>query len=256
MPSDNQKESTVVPHKGSAILIVDDDEAICDLVWEELAEQGYLCEVASDADEALAKLRGRSFDVVLLDIKLPGMSGIDLLGTIEKRYPMTAIIMMTAVNDLETAVEAMRVGASDYVVKPFTFDKLNGSITTVLKNRRLHGKVQNTVPAMGDADYGKSVSGRSLSQINAIAYGVDAQVDYFDFHSKIVTERTIELAGQLGLPGKEIEKWAVARYEFYSERDKRIRSALSKLERNVVAQVILGVARSVCHFPKLAEQEN
>jgi DNA-binding response OmpR family regulator len=242
--------------KRPAVLIVDDEGVICDLVREELAGQGYVCDTASNADEALAKLKRHSFDVALLDINLPGLSGMDLLKTVEKRYPMTAIIMITAVNDLNTAVEAMKLGASDYIIKPFTLDKINACISTILRNRELHSTVYNTVLGMRDADYGKNANGRSLSEINAIAYGVDAQVDYFDSHSKIVTEKTVELTRWLGLPGKEIEKWAVARDELYSERDRRIRSALNKLERNVMAQVMLGLTRSVCQFAKSPEAQN
>ena len=238
------------------VLIVDDEEAICDLICEQLAEQRYLCDIASDAHKALAKLKGRRFDLVLLDINLPGISGIDLLKMIVKDYQMTAIIMMTAVNDLDTAVEAMKLGASDYIVKPFSFDKINASISMVLKNREPHCTVSNIVPGMGDAYCGKNANGRSLSEINAIAFGVDAQVDYFGFHSKIVTEKTVDLARGLGLPEKEIKKWVVAQDELYSERDRRIKSALSKLERNPMIQVMLGLTRSVCQLPKANKQQN
>ncbi len=239
-----------------AVLIVDDDKAICDFVYDGLAGEGYFCDVASDADDALAKLERQSFDVAFLDIKLPGMSGIDLLKIVEKRYQMTAIIMMTAVNDLDTAVEAMKLGASDYIVKPFTFNKINASISAVLKSREPHCTVSNIVRSMGDADCGKNANGRPPGEINCIAYGVDAQVDCFDFHSKIVTEKTVDLARCLGLPEKEIKKWVVAQDELYFERDRRIESALSKLERNPMAQVMLGLTHSVCQLPEANEQQN
>ncbi len=181
---------------------------------------------------------------------------MDLLKTIAKDYQMTAIIMMTGVKDPGTAIEAMKLGASDYIIKPFTLDRISASIAAASKNKKLHSAVYNTIPGIGDADYSENVSGRSLSEINAIAYGVDAQVDHFDFHSRIVTEKTVELARWLGLPEKEIEKWAVARDEFYSERDRRIKSALSKLERNPTAQVILGLTRSVCQFPESGKEQD
>ncbi len=242
--------------KGPTVLIVDDEDAICDLVCDGLTEEGYVCNVASNADYALAKLEKYSFDVVLLDIKLPGMSGMDLLKTVGKCYQRTAIIMITAVNDLDTAVEAMKLGALDYIVKPFTLEKLNASIGIVLNNRKPLCAVYDTIPGMVDTDYAKNAKGRSLSEINAIAYGVDTQVDYFDFHSKIVTDKTVKLARWLDLPEKEINKWAVARDELYSERDRRIKSALSKLERNPLAQVMLGLTRSVCQFRKSGEEQN
>ena len=238
------------------VLIVDDEEAIRDLICEELTEAGYICDIASNVDEALTKLGTNNFDLALLDIKLPGMSGMDLLKMIGELYQMIKIIMMTGVNDLNTAVEAMKLGASDYIVKPFTFDKLIASIATVLKNKKSPCAVYHTIPDMGDADYGKNAKSRSLSEINAIAYGVDARVDYFDFHSKIVTDETVEMACQLDLPRTEIEKWAVVRDQLYSERDRRIKSMLNKLERNIMAQAMLGFTRSIYQFPKSSGEQN
>ena len=238
------------------VLIVDDEEAIRDLICEELTEAGYICDIASNVDEALTKLGTNNFDLALLDIKLPGMSGMDLLKMIGELYQMIKIIMMTGVNDLNTAVEAMKLGASDYIVKPFTLDKLIASVDTVLKNKKPHCAIYNTIPGMGDVDYGKNTKSRSLSEINAIAYGVDARVDYFDFHSKIVTDETVEMACQLDLPRTEIEKWAVVRDQLYSERDRRIKSMLNKLERNIMAQAMLGFTRSIYQFPKSSGEQN
>ena len=238
------------------ILIVDDDEAICELVSEGLIEDGYTCDIASTADEALTKLQNHRFDIALLDIKLPGKSGMELLRTFQTLSQNTEIVMMTAVKDLDTAIQAMKLGASDYIVKPFTIDKLSASIGTVLENSKRYSSVSGTIQPMGNISNGAKTANRSLSAINAIAYGVDAQVDYFDFHSKIVTEKTIDFARRLCLPAKEIEKWAVARNEFYSERNRYIKSTLSKLERNPIAQVMLGLTRSVYGFPKLGGKQN
>jgi DNA-binding NtrC family response regulator len=88
----------------SRVLIVDDEISICDLLREDLAGRGYECTAANDADEALALLKTDTFDIALLDIRLPGMSGVDLLKRISIDYPETACIMLTAVNDLTTAV--------------------------------------------------------------------------------------------------------------------------------------------------------
>jgi CheY-like chemotaxis protein len=212
------------------VLIVDDEKTICDLVYEDLSEEGYACDVALNADDAFAKLEKYKYDMALLDILMPGKSGMDILETIHECYQMTAVVMMTAVQDADTAVAAMKLGASDYITKPFTLDKLNASVSTVLKKRKQRGAASDTVSKTGGVSYSRDAGDRSLSEINAIAYGVDTQVDYFDFHSKIVTEETTNLARWLGLPEKEIEKWAVARDKLCSERDRRIKSILSKLE--------------------------
>jgi len=242
--------------KRPSVLIIDDEEGICEFVREGLAEEGYVCDVALNADDALAMLKGHDFDVALLDIILPKVSGIDLLKTIKKCYQMTAVVMITGVKDLDTAIETMKLGASDYIIKPFTLDKINASISAILKSGEPHRAVRNTIPGIGYADYSENVSGRSLSEIDAIAYGVDAQVDDFDFHSKMVTEKTVELARWLGLSEEEIEKWATARDELYFERDRRIKSMLSKLERNPMAQVMLGLTRLIWQSTKSGEEQN
>lgn len=239
-----------------AVLVVDDEEAICSLIVEELSAQGYVCNAAAGAYEALAKLKKYCFDIALLDIKLPEMSGIDLLRMIAKRWQMTSIIMVTAMNDLNLAVDAMKLGASDYIVKPFTVDRIDASISTVLKNRKPRCVVYSTIQSTGGVDHYRSVNDRSLNEINAIAYGIDAHLDWSDSHSKIVTNKTVELARQLGFPSEEIEKWAVARNELHSERDERIKSMVNKLERSAVAQVMFGLTRQVYQAQSIDEEQN
>ena len=239
-----------------SVLVVDDEKTLCNLICLELEEEGYICDSTTRAKNALKKIKKHKYDLVLLDIRLPEMSGIDLLKEIKKCHPEMIIIMLTAVNDLDTAVEVMKLGASDYIIKPFTLDKLEASISTVLRNRNPQCKVYNTIPSLIDTEYDNSAKSRSLSEINAIAFGVDAQVDYFDFHSRIVTDKTVELARWLGLPRREIKKWAVARDELYNERNRKIRSVLSKLERSPMAQVMLGLTRTVCQCPESGDKQN
>ena len=122
-------------HDKPMILVVDDEETICDLIYDGLVEEGFTCDIASNASDALTKLERQSYDIALLDIVLPGISGVDLLKMIESRSPTTAIIMVSGMNDLQTAVEIMKMGASDYIVKPFTLNQLNSSINTLLNSK-------------------------------------------------------------------------------------------------------------------------
>lgn len=242
--------------KTPSVLIVDDDDAICHLVCDGLTQGGYMCDIAEGADAALTKLRNHSFEVTLLDIKLPGVSGIDLLQMIKRNYQATAIVMISGTRDIDTVIESMKLGALDYIVKPFTVDKLISCISTVLKNSQRCSSVSNVIQPTEIISRGSKADNQSLNEINAIAYGIDAQVDYFDFHSKIVTERTIGLARQFGLPDRDINEWAKSRKEFYSKREGYIRSILSKLERNPLAQVMLGIAQPVFKFPRSAGEQN
>ncbi len=194
--------------KNQSILIVDDEQVVCDLLYEDLSEQGYLCTTVLNGDDAQAKLVTQDFDVVLLDIRLPGMSGMEILREIWLNHGKTATIMITAVNDVDTAVEAMKLGAQDYIVKPFDLDRVNTSISTALET--------------------KQAADRPSTQIDAIATGVEAKLDPFSAYSKVVTQSTLNIAQRLGIAEEEIQRWAAAKATLDSEREKTVKSTLSK----------------------------
>ncbi len=122
--------------KGS-ILIVDDEESIRDVISRGLQKDGYDCVMASDGTEALETVSKQSFDLVLLDIKMPGVSGIEVLSQIMTEHPDTCVIMATAVADGHTAVEAMKMGALDYITKPLNMNDLSFRVEQTLEKKRL-----------------------------------------------------------------------------------------------------------------------
>ncbi len=117
------------------VLIVDDEPMLRDLLSEALTGLGYECATTLSGDEALGYLSHHNVDVVLLDIKMPGMSGMDVLSLIRLSHSNTAVIMMTAVKEVGVAVQAIKWGASDYIVKPFELDELGEHIHNVMKTR-------------------------------------------------------------------------------------------------------------------------
>lgn len=110
--------------KRPAILIVEDFRPIADILYEELNSKGYQCFIVESAGDALVKLRTRPFDVVLLDVKLPGKSGIDLLKDISSVQPDASVIVISAVVDINTFDEAFRRRARDYIIKPFSLESV------------------------------------------------------------------------------------------------------------------------------------
>ncbi|MEE8374256.1 MAG: HD domain-containing phosphohydrolase [Dehalococcoidia bacterium] len=119
------------------VLIVDDEESIRNILGRKLETEGYECVVKSDGKEALDTASTQHFDLVLTDVKMPGLSGIDVLTQIMADHPDTAVILITAVANTQTAVEAMKLGAHDYVIKPFDLDDLSMRITRALEGKRL-----------------------------------------------------------------------------------------------------------------------
>ena len=106
------------------VLVVDDEEPFRRLLKKELARKGYAVEVASDGSEALRLLHDKSFDVILLDVVMPGIDGISLMKKLKEDSGTPAIIVLTGKATVETAVEAMKNGAYDYLTKPYKLDEL------------------------------------------------------------------------------------------------------------------------------------
>ncbi len=106
------------------ILVVDDEVKICRNVQKILAKDDYDVSYASSADEALEKMAKQSYSLLISDIIMPGMNGLEFLKLVKNQWPLTKVIMFTAYASTDTAVKAMRLGAVDYIPKPFTPDEL------------------------------------------------------------------------------------------------------------------------------------
>ena len=117
------------------VLVVDDDEDMRAALSEALARLGLSTETATDGEDGLRKVEADRFDLVISDIKMPNMGGIELLAKIKEVSPELPVIMMTAYGSVETSVEAIRAGASDYILKPFSSDILENSISRILSEK-------------------------------------------------------------------------------------------------------------------------
>ena len=119
------------------ILIVDDDPPMREALANGLSEIGYQCVTAGNADDADRALRREEFDLTLLDIGMPGLSGLEFLADLTVRYPDMAVVMLTGDDQLSTAVWAMREGAYDYLTKPVPLTLLNIRVEKALSRRAL-----------------------------------------------------------------------------------------------------------------------
>jgi DNA-binding NtrC family response regulator len=120
-----------------SVLVVDDDSAMRELVVSLLEDEGVHALAAGTADEALERLADFDTDVVLSDIRMPGRSGVELLGEIRELRPETPVVLMTAFGSIDSAVEAMRAGAFDYITKPFKKDALLVALEKAFERRAL-----------------------------------------------------------------------------------------------------------------------
>jgi DNA-binding NtrC family response regulator len=119
------------------IHVIDDEPVIHDVLGQLLTSEGYEVEISSSGEEGLGKYAPQSCDVVLLDLLMPGMDGIEVLKRIKKIDPAAAVIILTAYGSVESAISAMKIGALDYVQKPFKHDELLLTIERAIERRRL-----------------------------------------------------------------------------------------------------------------------
>ncbi|MFT9494625.1 sigma-54-dependent transcriptional regulator [Anaerosolibacter sp.] len=119
------------------ILVVDDEKNIRMTLTHCLKDMGYEIEIAVNGEEALQKIVDHGFDLVLLDIKMPGLTGMQVLEKIRDRGNQVDVIMMTAYGTIEKAVEAMKLGAIDFVSKPFTPEEIRSIVNDVLARQAL-----------------------------------------------------------------------------------------------------------------------
>ncbi len=118
------------------ILVVDDEPRMLQGLSRILVKEGYSVETAANGNEAVEEIYNKNFDIVVTDLKMPGINGMEILKKAKKRDTETRVVMITGFGSIQNAVEAMRRGASDYITKPFNPDKLRNCIKDVIKERK------------------------------------------------------------------------------------------------------------------------
>jgi response regulator RpfG family c-di-GMP phosphodiesterase len=124
------------------VLIVDDDPALRTILSVMLTQSAFLCRTAASGEEALRLLEIQPADVVISDLRMPGISGMDLLIEVHERYPRLAFLMVTGEDETRVGVRAMQLGADDYLLKPFDADVVLGSLHRALQKKKLEREVQ------------------------------------------------------------------------------------------------------------------
>ncbi|NMC90218.1 MAG: sigma-54-dependent Fis family transcriptional regulator, partial [Smithella sp.] len=132
------------------ILIVDDDAVHRRAVRLNMAGWGYSVTEADDGEEAVRQVRVRTFDLILMDIRMTKMSGLEALEQIKKIQPAVPVIIMTAYASVETAVSAMKMGADDYLTKPLNYDELQIKIARTAERRRLKNENEYLKERLGE----------------------------------------------------------------------------------------------------------
>jgi putative nucleotidyltransferase with HDIG domain len=190
-----------------ALLVVDDEAAIRSLLRVKLSREGYWCEEADSAEQALQVLKTIPIALVILDIKMPGRTGIEIIPEIRSGYPDTAIVMATAVRDIDAAIQCLKQGADDYIRKPFNLEEISLAVQRALEVRRLQIKLREYQEYLEEKVGEQVVEIRRLflGAIEALVSALEAKDEYTGGHSRRVTEIAVTIGKELELSAEDLE---------------------------------------------------
>ena len=197
------------------ILIVDDDASVRDVISVLLQEEGYECRTAAGAEEALEIAAVEAPPLVISDMKMPGRDGIWLLEAFRERHPDSAVVMLTGYGDTEAAVDCLRRGAVDYLLKPPKLTDLIRAIERALAKRRielarkryqkkLERKVRDRTAELRSAL--KDIAQTYQNTLLALVAALDAREHETSDHSQRVVKYTVAIAERLSLQGTDLEE--------------------------------------------------
>ncbi len=196
------------------VLVVDDDRGICGLLTEKLTREGFACHSCLSGREALQLLERERFDAIISDLRMPGISGLALLEKAHTKYPHSAFLMATAVNDIRVGIEAMKQGAADYLVKPFELEAVVASLARALEKRRLELELesyrQHLEEMVEQRTKQLNAAMKRIEQtyddtLEALAAALDLRDNDTAGHSRRVTRYCLEMAKALGCTGDQLK---------------------------------------------------
>jgi putative nucleotidyltransferase with HDIG domain len=190
------------------ILVVDDEAPIRDILYQYLSDRGHEVKQAADGAQALSSLAEGDFELVVTDIRMPVMGGLELLGQIGARRHDVGVVMLTACDDVSSAVRAMKSGALDYVLKPFQLEELGSAVDRALTSHRQRRRDQIQ---LAELETLVNEQARQLRQVlgqlheawekalDAMVAALDAREHEPESHSKRVSEYAARLATSVGV---------------------------------------------------------
>jgi putative two-component system response regulator len=201
------------------ILVVDDDESIRVAMARFLQRCGYSVDVAGNGADALSKFETDAFDAMICDVRMPGLSGPELLPRVLAYDPNLAVLMLSAVNDAPTAAQVLAVGASDYLVKPIELRALQDAVIRALARRqsrlekeRFDTRIQEEVLLRTSELEQEKEALRllSVSVVETLIIAMEAKDVYLRGHSQRVADLAAEIAVELGLDSETVERVRLA----------------------------------------------
>jgi response regulator RpfG family c-di-GMP phosphodiesterase len=184
-------------------LIVDDEPRLRQVLVHLMRNDGFTCLEAGNGEEALAHLEHQTVTLVMSDLRMPKMDGLELLRRVRGRWPDTAVVMITAVADVEVAVSCLAIGAMDYLTKPFHLEEVRARVAQALEKRRLVVENRGYQESLQEkvAVQARRLEELFLASIQSLAEALEVKDPYTRGHSIRVSHYSMVIARELGLDG-------------------------------------------------------
>ena len=192
-------------------LVVDDEPRLRRVLVHLLESDGFSCREAGSGVEALLELERQPVPLVISDLRMPNMDGFALLREIVVRWPDTAVVVVTAVADVTSAVTCLQLGALDYVGKPFNLDEVRARVHQALEKRRMRLELKEYQQHLEQRvqQQARTIEDLYLGGVEALAEALEAKDAYLRGHSRRVAEYSIAIARQLGLAATQVDTLAL-----------------------------------------------
>ncbi len=203
---------TISRQQGKKILIVDDENYICKTIYRWLEPEGYECRTANSVDEALKKFQESCPDLLISDIMMPGKNGLDLLKKCRDKYPDIAVLMATAVDNREVAINTLQLGAYGYMIKPFDKNEFIINVANALERLRLTliSKDYEHLLEQEVQDRTAAIRNREEEIANRLVWAAEYRDDETGKHIKRIGLFSAALAKALGWTSHEVDDMRVS----------------------------------------------
>ena len=186
------------------IIIVEDEPYMQDQLRDTLEEEGYWVKTAGDGPRAIEQIKKAEFNLAVIDLRLPGINGLQLMDELKRTNPRIIVILITGYASVETAIQAIRHGAYDYMIKPFDPSKLIMAIGRGLEKQRLSWENEKLLESLKERR--QQLEKAHLATLRALAAIIDARNCHTSLHSEHVTKYSLEIATSVKLSTDEREK--------------------------------------------------
>jgi response regulator RpfG family c-di-GMP phosphodiesterase len=209
------------PAAKGRVLVVDDEPRIAGLLCAKLSREGFECHECYSGEQALEVLAREEFDLILSDIRMPGMSGLELLAVVHEKHPRSAFVLVTAEDDIRISVQAMKHGAADYLVKPFRLDAVLKSAVHAVERKRLENELENYRSHLEQIVEQRTTQLQAAMKrveltydetLEALAAALDLRDNETAGHSHRVTLYCLEIAKAMGVPADQLKQIARGAY--------------------------------------------